>query len=102
MLWVRGQPADYDGWAQRGCRGWSYVDVLPHFRRSERYAAGDGAVRGRDGPVAVEDHRTVHPLAQRFVEAAQQAGWTYNPDYNSGEQEGASFCQMSRRGRFRP
>lgn len=101
MLWVRGQPADYDGWAQRGCQGWSYEEVLPHFRRSERYAAGDDAVRGRDGPVTVEDHRTVHPLAKRFVEAAQQAGWDYNPDYNSGDQEGASFCQMSRRGRFR-
>src|SRR5437899_1835948 len=49
MLYVRGNPADYDGWAQMGCRGWSYEDVLPYFRKSERYGPGDTEYRGKIG-----------------------------------------------------
>jgi len=101
MLYVRGQAADYDGWAQRGCRGWSWEDVRPLFRKSERYAVGEDEFRGRDGPLVVEDHRTVHPLARLFVEAAQEAGHRFNPDPNGRDQEGAAYVQMSRRGRFR-
>jgi len=85
MLYVRGNRADYDTWAQMGCRGWSYDDVLPYFRRSESYAGGDDAVRGRDGPLEVEDYRTVLDLTHRFVEAAQQAGFPLRADLNDGE-----------------
>ena len=56
MLYVRGAPADFDNWAQMGCRGWSYDDVLPFFRKAETYAqGGDHEVRGQDGPLKVED-----------------------------------------------
>src|SRR5215469_15569917 len=72
MLYVRGNPADYDGWAQMGCRGWSYADVLPFFKKSERYMPGDPEYRGKGGPLLVEDYRTTLPLTHRFVEAAQQ------------------------------
>ena len=102
MLYVRGNAADFDGWAQMGCRGWSYQDVLPYFQKSESYKqGGDSAYRGGDGPLAVEDYRTVLPLTHRFVEAAQQAGFPYTPDYNGVQQEGVGYSQMTRRGRFR-
>jgi choline dehydrogenase len=101
MLYVRGNPADYDSWAQMGCRGWSYADVLPYFKKSEHYAPGDTEYRGKDGPLLVEDYRTILPLTHRFVEAAQQAGFPFTPDYNAAVQEGVGYSQMTRRGRFR-
>jgi len=102
MLYVRGNPADYDGWAQRGCRGWSYEDVLPYFKKSEDYRdGGEDAFRGRGGVLAVEDYRTVLPLTHKFVEAAQQAGFPFTPDYNGARQEGVAYSQMTRNVRFR-
>ena len=101
MLYVRGNAADYNNWAQLGCRGWSYDEVLPLFMRSERYGKGDDAFRGRSGPLPVEDYRTVLPLTHRFVEAAQQAGFPFNPDVNGSRQDGVGYSQMTRRGRFR-
>jgi len=102
MLYVRGNPADYDGWAQMGCRGWTYADVLPYFKTSEHYVSGkETEYRGKGGPLLVEDYRTILPLTHRFVEAAQQAGFPFTPDYNGAVQEGAGYSQMTRRGRFR-
>jgi len=101
MLYVRGNPADYDGWAQMGCRGWSYADVLPYFKKSEHYTPGDTQYRGKDGPLLVEDYRTILPLTHRFVEAAQQAGFPLTHDYNGAVQEGVGYSQMTRSGRFR-
>ena len=101
MLYVRGNPADYDGWAQMGCRGWSYADVLPYFKKSERYGPGDTEYRGKSGPLLVEDYRTILPLTHRFVEAAQQAGFPLTRDYNGAVQEGVGYSQMTRNGRFR-
>src|SRR5215813_4190625 len=101
MLYVRGNPADYDGWAQMGCRGWSYADVLPFFKKSERYMPGDPEYRGKSGPLLVEDYRTILPLTHRFVEAAQRAGFPLTRDYNGAVQEGVGYSQMTRNGRFR-
>lgn len=102
MLYVRGNPADYDGWAQMGCRGWSYDEVLPFFKQSESYKqGGDPEYRGGGGPLKVEDYRTILPLTHRFVEAAKQAGFPFTPDYNAGQQDGVGYAQMTRRGRFR-
>ena len=102
MLYVRGAPADFDGWAQMGNRGWSYDDVLPYFKKSEHYVqGGDAEVRGQGGPLKVEDYRTILPLTHRFVEAAQQAGFPFNPDLNGKQRSGVGYSQMTRRGRFR-
>lgn len=102
MLYVRGNAADFDGWAQRGCRGWSYEEVLPFFQKSEHYKqGGDPAFRGGEGPLEVEDYRTILPMTHRFVEAAQAAGFPFTPDYNGAQQEGVGYSQMTRRGRFR-
>ena len=88
MLYVRGNPADFDGWAQMGCRGWSFDDVLPYFRKSEDYKQGaDAEYRGKSGPLKVEDYRTILPLTHQFIEAAQQAGHKFSKDLN-GRQAG--------------
>ncbi len=102
MLYVRGNPADYDGWAQRGCWGWSYDEVLPYFKKSESYrGAGEDDYRGREGPIAVEDYSTVLPLTDKFIEGSQQAGFALTPDLNGRQQEGVGYSQMTRNGRFR-
>ncbi|MEZ5856872.1 MAG: GMC family oxidoreductase N-terminal domain-containing protein [Hyphomicrobiaceae bacterium] len=102
MLFIRGNPADYDGWAQMGCRGWSYEDCLPHFKSLERYAPGDSAHRGKSGPLLVEDYRTILPLTHCFVEAAKQAGHPFAKDLSGpSPAEGVGYSQMSRNGRFR-
>src|SRR5258708_13958039 len=85
-----------------GCRGWSYDDVLPYFKKSESYVQkGDPEVRGQDGPLKVEDYRTILPLTHRFVEGAQQAGFPFNPDLNGRQRYGVGYSQMTRRGRCR-
>jgi choline dehydrogenase len=101
MLYVRGNSADYDNWAQLGCRGWSYEDCLPYFMKSERYAPGDGRFRGKSGPLLIEDYRTTLPLTRVFVEAAQQAGFPFTRDLSGQQMEGVGYSQMSRNGRFR-
>jgi choline dehydrogenase len=102
MLYVRGNPADFDGWAQMGCRGWSFDDVLPYFRKSEDYRnGGDPEIRGHDGPLKVEDYRTILPLTHRFVEGARQAGYAFSKDLNGRVQEGVGYSQMTRKGKWR-
>ena len=101
MLWIRGNPADYDGWSQRGCHGWSFDEVLPYFKSIERYAPGDPEHRGKSGPILVEDYRTILDLTRRFVEAAQQVGIPLTNDLNGSQHEGVGYCQMSRNGRLR-
>lgn len=101
MLFVRGNSADYDNWAQMGCRGWSYEECLPFFKSIERYAPGDAQMRGKSGPLLIEDYRTVLPLTHRFVESAQQAGFPFTPDLSGAQMEGVGYSQMSRNGRFR-
>jgi choline dehydrogenase len=102
MLYVRGNPADFDGWAQMGCRGWSFDDVLPFFRKSEDYQqGGESEFRGHNGPLKVEDYRTILPLTHRFVEGAQQAGFRFSKDLNGRVQEGVGYSQMTRKGKWR-
>jgi choline dehydrogenase len=102
MLYVRGNPMDYDNWAQMGCRGWSYDEVLPFFKKSETYRGdGDAEFRSKGGPLIVEDYRTILPLTHAYVEAAKQAGHPFTPDYNGRQQEGVAYSQMTRRGKWR-
>ena len=102
MLYVRGNPADYDGWAQMGCRGWSFDEVLPYFKKSENYKnGGDEEFRSRGGPLEVEDYKTILDLTHAFVEAASQAGHTKSKDLNGAQAEGVGYSQMTRKGRFR-
>ncbi|NKC15650.1 MAG: FAD-binding protein [Gammaproteobacteria bacterium] len=101
MLYVRGNPQDYNTWAQMGCHGWTYEEVLPFFKKSESYANGSDEFRGRSGPLVVEDYRTILPLTHMFVAAARAAGFAYSDDLNGAQPEGVGYSQMTRRGRFR-
>jgi choline dehydrogenase len=95
MLFVRGHAADYDHWAELGCQGWAYADVLPYFKRLERTAFGEDAIRGREGPMRVSPLRTRHRLAEVFQRAAVSQGFTFNPDYNGAVQDGVAEPQIS-------
>lgn len=96
LNYVRGQRADYDNWAQMGNTGWSYGEVLPYFKRSERrIGPGDDAVRGRDGEMPITDLDLIHPVCEAFIEGAAQMGIPRNPDYNSGDQAGTGYFQRT-------
>ena len=96
LNYVRGQRADYDNWAQMGNTGWSYDEVLPYFKRSERrIGPGDDAVRGREGELPITDLDLIHPVCEAFIEGAAQMGIPRNPDYNSGDQAGTGYFQRT-------
>ncbi len=100
MIYIRGNPADYDAWEAAGNRGWSFRKVLPYFLKSEDQARGKSAMHGVGGPLRVEDLRTINPLSRAFVEAAASAGLPFNDDFNGATQEGAGFYQVTqKRGR---
>jgi choline dehydrogenase len=95
-VYNRGQPLDFDTWAQFGNRGWGYADVLPYFRRTERRIGnGDDTYRGRDGNVTITDLDWRHPLCEAFIEGCVQNGIPKNPDYNAHTQEGVSYVQRT-------
>jgi choline dehydrogenase len=98
MLYVRGQAADYDGWRQTGCEGWSADDVLPYFKRAEHQERGADEWHGVGGPLNVSDVRERHPLSEALVEACVQAGIPRSDDINSERQEGATWFQTTIRG----
>ncbi len=89
MMYVRGHARDYDRWAQSGCRGWSYADVLPYFRRAESNPRKADAYHGKGGPLRVTTlNGSAGILGEAFIEAGQQAGYPYTPDCNGAQQEG--------------
>lgn len=95
MLYVRGAAHDFDGWAAAGNTGWSFAECAPAFERLEACAFPVGEGRGRAGPQVIDRLRTVHPLAELFIAAAQSAGLAYNPDYNSARQDGIGPPQLT-------
>ena len=88
MAYTRGNRGDYDRWAQKGARGWSYADVLPYFQRCETWEGGQNAWRGGSGPLGTEFAKTTDPLYGAWIAAGKAAGYSSNPDYNAGHQEG--------------
>jgi choline dehydrogenase-like flavoprotein len=88
MAYTRGHAGDYDRWAQKGARGWSYAEVLPYFRRGETWEGGESPWRGGDGPLGTQYAKTEDPLFDAWMEAARSAGYPVTPDYNGGQQEG--------------
>ena len=97
QVYIRGIPEDYDGWEKSGCPGWSYQDVLPYFKRAESNERFSGAYHGTEGPLAVSDQRHTHPLSKAFVQACQDFGMPYNPDFNGEQQRGAGLYQVTNR-----
>src|ERR1700754_593818 len=97
MIYVRGNRADYDGWAAAGCDGWGYDDVLPYFQRSEDNERGEDQFHGAGGPLTVCESRSMHPLVDAMIEATKQAGHEHNPDLNGARQEGVGRFQLTQR-----
>lgn len=97
MCYVRGVPADYDGWAAAGAEGWSWNEVLPYFKRSECNARGGDALHGDDGPLHVSDLRYTNPLSSIFLDAAVQAGYPRTDDFNGPQQTGVGFYQVTQK-----
>ncbi len=99
LLYVRGQPQDFDGWAQMGCTGWSWDGVLPYFRRSENWKGEGGSdLRGTDGPLSVQTSRLKRDIVDHWVDAAVAAGYNRTEDYNGYDQEGVGYFQLTMTG----
>ena len=103
MLYVRGQAADYDGWAQRGNTGWSFQDVLPYFRRAENaeFADNNDEYHARGGPLNVANLRTHYKALDLLMDAAESCGHPRNPDYNGISQDGFAPYQVTQKNGLR-
>ncbi len=95
MVYTRGHRSDYDGWAAEGNAGWGFDDVLPYFRRAEHNERGGDAFHGADGPLNVMDLVDPNRCSPAFVEAAVQAGFPANRDFNGPQQEGVGLYQVT-------
>lgn len=95
LLYIRGQAADYDGWRQMGCEGWSYDDVLPYFKRAENQERGPNEAHGVGGPLSVSDITEKNEVSKALLDAAIEAGIPRRDDINDGDQEGATWFQLT-------
>ncbi|HEV2857136.1 MAG TPA: GMC family oxidoreductase N-terminal domain-containing protein [Solirubrobacterales bacterium] len=97
MLYVRGNPLDYEGWVEAGATGWGWDEVLPYFLRAEDNQRGASEYHAVGGPLRVEDERSPRPLTGRFLAACAAAGIPRIDDYNGPEQDGAALAQVTQR-----
>jgi choline dehydrogenase len=97
MIWVRGDPLEYDQWASLGNDGWAYKDVLSLLKRMEHYDLGDPQYRGHDGPMYITRYTDRDPLSEGYLAAAQQAGVPAVEDYNGPRFEGIGYLQYNTR-----
>ena len=96
MVYVRGNPKDFDDWHEAGNPGWSFDELLPYFKRMETWQHGGDYYRGGDGPLNVSEvSRQLHPLCQNFLSAAQEIGIVLNKDMNGATQEGVGNYQIT-------
>jgi choline dehydrogenase len=93
-VYMRGMPADYDGWRALGNEGWGWEDVLPHFRRTECHYKGANALHGGEGELHVSPLYDPHPASTAFVDAAVEAGLPRNDDFNGSRQEGVGYLEF--------
>lgn len=99
MVYIRGNPVDYDGWSQLGNKGWSYQEVLPYFKKGESYRADKypeaDQYHGKNGELPVTQQQSPHPLSEFFVKSAQNAGYEYNQDFNGHKQDGIGYFHVN-------
>lgn len=95
MIWVRGAPDDYDGWAAEGNDGWSWNDVLPIFKQIENYDGGASGLRGTDGLLDVVGSYPLSPIQSSIIDASVEIGLEHNPDYNADHLDGVSQEQIT-------
>lgn len=95
MVFMRGHSADFDRWAQMGCTGWSYADVLPYFRKMERSWRGASDLHGGDGPLSVSPNATEWLLHDELMAAAKAAGFPLTDDIHAGDEEGVGKVELT-------
>lgn len=95
MLYVRGQPEDFDDWAELGCDGWDHESVLPYFKRAEDNENGEDDLHGAGGPLSVSNLRVSHEISRAFLEAAVAVGLPLKQDINRPPQEGVGYTQAT-------
>ena len=88
MIYARGNPKEYDAWRDAGCEGWGFDDVLPYFKKSEGSDRGASHWHGGDGPLKVSRGRPSLAIADRFLSATAEDGYSILSDFNEAEQEG--------------
>jgi len=97
MLYVRGQPQDYDHWRDLGNDGWGFDDVLPYFKSTQHQERGECHLHGVNGPLNVADSRSQPKIHDDFILSAQQAGYPLNNDFNGEAQEGIGYYQVTQK-----
>ena len=97
MVYIRGQAADFNGWAAQGNRGWSWADVLPYFKKSEDYYLGASPAHGEGGELRVEGLRASWEVLDAFCDAAVECGIPRRDDFNTGDNEGVGYFQVTQR-----
>ena len=97
MIYARGQPADYDHWAELGNDGWAYEDVLGYFKRAEHNERGPSEYHGTGGPRNVADLQSPNELSEAFIEAGRAVGLSRNDDFNAGDQSGVGLYQVTQK-----
>lgn len=95
LLFVRGDPEEYNRWEEGGCAGWSYADVLPYFKRMEDWVGGNTEDRGRGGPIKVSVVPHKDKLTRAFFNSCLASGIHENPDYNRSDAEGVAYLQLT-------
>ena len=96
MIWNRGNPMDYEGWASRaGLKNWDWAHVLPYFKKLETFVDGESDYHGGDGPMKITRAQAKHKLFDAFLEAGEQAGYEVTPDHNGAKQEGMHIAQVN-------
>lgn len=93
MIFNRGNPMDYDGWADNGLKDWDYAHCLPYFRTMETFEDGPDDFRGGDGPLRISRAKAEHKLYDAFLRAGEQSGFEVTPDHNGYRQEGMHVAQ---------
>ena len=97
MIYIRGNPVDYDEWRDQGCEGWGWSDLLPYFLRAEDNERGASEFHGAGGPLPVSNRRADSAMCDAFLQAADALGLPRNDDFNDGEQDGFGAYQLTQR-----
>jgi len=101
MIYIRGHARDYDEWAQLGCTGWSYDDVLPYFLKAQDSDRDESPLQGKGGPLKTSQHTNINPLNDAFLAAGSALGWPNTDDFNGDQQEGVGWYDQTIRGGVR-
>ena len=101
LLYIRGQSNDYNYWRQLGNVGWGWDDVLPYFKKSENQERGESKFHGTGGPLNISDQRIKLKLLDTFIEAANEKGISRSFDFNTGQNEGCGYFQVTEKNGLR-